>query len=248
MGYAPDQLVGRSLGEFTDLKGTPRPGVVVELSVTCQDGSARWAEMSTAALPDGSDGAALVCVLRDITDRKRLEKDLHHLATTDGLTGALNRRHFVELGQRELAQAVRRFCPVTLLLLDVDHFKQINDRHGHRVGDEVLRQVVQAGRRSLRAEDAFGRVGGDEFAVLLPATASPQAVQIAERLRRTYEALAVPLPEGGTVRFTVSIGVAQWRPEQATIEDMIHRADCALYEAKRGGRNCVRTDDACSGA
>lgn len=245
-GHTPDQLVGHSLTEVTDLRASPQPDTVFELAVRCQDGTVRWAEMSTAALPaDSGDGAVLICVLRDITERKRLEANLHQMATTDELTGAFNRRFFVQLCERELVEAARRFSPTSLLMMDIDHFKRINDRFGHAAGDEVLRQVVLTGRQILRAEDSFARLGGDEFAVLLPGTTVPQAVRVAERLRLAYEGLTVHSGEERAIRFTVSFGVAQWQPEYTSVEDLLHRADCALYAAKRAGRNCVQTDASC---
>ena len=246
-GRTPDELVGRALTEMTDLSAVPQPNTVIELTVRCQDGSARWAEMSTAALPaDSGDGAVLVCVLRDITERKRLEADLQQMATTDELTGAFNRRFFVQLCEREIAEAVRRSSPTSLLMMDVDHFKRINDRFGHATGDEVLRQMVLAGRQILRAEDSFARIGGDEFAVLLPGTTANQAVRVAERLRVAYENLTLQVADAPALRLTVSFGVAQWRPELAKVENLLHRADCALYAAKRAGRNRVETDDSCA--
>ncbi|MEW8978313.1 MAG: diguanylate cyclase [Symbiobacterium sp.] len=242
-GYQPDELVGRSLTEVTSLKGPPRPDTVVELQVRCKDGTERWAEMTTAALPAETGAeAVLVCVLRDTTDRKRLELNLEQLATVDGLTGAFNRRFFVQLCEREIAEAPRRCRPVALVMLDVDHFKRINDQYGHSAGDEVLRQVVRTGRQVLRAEDAFGRVGGDEFAVLLPGTTAEQAVRVAERLRAAYAETEVTPDAGVRIRFTASFGVAQWRPEWRTADDLLLRADRALYAAKRAGRNCVCTD------
>jgi len=247
LGYTPDELTGRPLSDVTPIQGCPLPGTVVEMTLLRKDGSPRWAEVSTAALPeDAGDGAVRVCVFRDVSERKRLESDLKQLATTDGLTGAYNRRFFVELCHQELLQAGRRFRPTSLLLMDIDHFKRINDRFGHSAGDDVLRQVVEIGRKALRSEDVIGRIGGDEFAVLLPSTTLEQAAKVAERLRSTYERLEVPSPSGN-VRFTVSCGVAEWKPHFRTVEELLQRADCALYQAKNEGRNCIRTDEACIG-
>lgn len=241
LGYHPDDLIGRSIAEFSSQAAELHAGTIVEMPLTCADGTARWAEMSVAMLPDeGGQGADMVCVIRDVTDWKRLQENLRHLASTDGLTGALNRRHFVELGAHEIAKAVPRPCPTSLLLMDIDHFKQVNDRFGHPVGDEVLRQGVEACRRTLRSEDAVGRVGGDEFAVLLPSTAAADAVRVAERLRRIYEQLTVSTPEGERVSVTVSIGVAHCDAGGMNMDELMRRADAALYHAKRSGRNCVR--------
>lgn len=245
LGYTPDHLTGRPLSEITPMEGCPVPGTVVELTIRCHDGSTRWVEVSTAALPeDAGDGAVRVCVFRDISERKRLESDLKQMATTDGLTGAYNRRFFVEICHQEILRAERRLRPIAIVLMDIDHFKRVNDRFGHTAGDEVLRQLVETGRKTLRSEDVLGRLGGDEFAVLLPGTTLEQAARVAERLRSTYEQLKVPA-RSGTVRFTVSCGVAEWQPHFQTVEDLLQRADCALYKAKNAGRNCVRTDEGC---
>jgi len=248
MGYRPDQLIGRSIAEFSSQAAEFHHGTVVEMPLACADGSVRWAEMSIGPVPAGAgQDADLVCVIRDITDWKRLQENLRHLAAADGLTGAVNRRHFVELGTCEIAKAVPRPCPTSLLLMDIDHFKQINDRYGHLVGDEVLKQGVEACRRTLRSEDALGRVGGDEFAVLLPGTSAADAVRVAERLRRIYASLVISTPEGERVGVTISIGVAHCQAGEISMEELLRRADCALYEAKRTGRNCVRSCEEVAG-
>nr|PZN69476.1 MAG: hypothetical protein DIU55_12920 [Bacillota bacterium] len=247
LGCAPEELTGRLLSAITGCDALPRPGTVVELTVRRPDGSTRWVEVSTGALPAGGlDGAVLVCVFRDITERKQLEDDLKQAATTDELTGAHNRRFFVQICEQELLRAGRRSRPTSLVLMDVDHFKRINDRYGHAAGDEVLRRVVEAGRRTLRSEDVIGRIGGDEFAVLLPSTTLEQAVRVAERLRATCEQLAVET-RSGTIRFTMSCGVVEWKPHYGSVEGLLQRADSALYAAKNAGRNCVRTDEASPG-
>lgn len=158
-------------------------------------------------------------------------------ANRDFLTGAWSRRAFFEFAERELLRVRRTGRALSLLLFDVDHFKRINDTHGHAVGDRVLQEIVQRAEKEIRGMDCIARVGGEEFAVLLPETDAAAAIIIAERLRTT---LAAP-PEPEQVRLvacTVSIGVAV-RTGQESVADMMRRADIALYEAKSGGRNQV---------
>ncbi|MBU6494742.1 MAG: GGDEF domain-containing protein, partial [Burkholderiales bacterium] len=132
--------------------------------------------------------------------------------------------------------------PLSLVMLDADHFKRINDTAGHTAGDEVLQQIVREAKRTLRAADLIGRLGGEEFALLLPATTRQEAAAIAERLRVAIEQL--PIETGGQVlHATVSLGVAALGETQAELDDLLAAADRALYEAKRAGRNCVRVED-----
>jgi diguanylate cyclase (GGDEF)-like protein len=163
---------------------------------------------------------------------------LSWFATTDPLTGVPNRRSFYDLGEHEMVRAQRYFRPFTVLMMDIDHFKSVNDRHGHAVGDQVLTSVVNLCLAQLRQSDLMGRLGGEEFAFVLPETDSEAARAIAERLRaciarREFEGLE------GALQVTVSIGVAQLGPEMHSLELLIARADEALYQAKARGRNRV---------
>jgi diguanylate cyclase (GGDEF)-like protein len=174
---------------------------------------------------------------REIARRRALEAELRQLASTDALTGAHNRRSFFELCDRELQRARRYGRPLALLMLDVDHFKRINDAHGHGVGDEVLKRLVGVCVKNLRPQDIVGRLGGEEFAVAMPESPAEAAERAAERLRRSLSQVEVPADKG-SVHFTVSIGVADWPPDRC-LEDTLERADKAMYAAKRGGRNRV---------
>lgn len=158
-------------------------------------------------------------------------------ANRDFLTGAWSRRAFFELAERELVRVRRTGRALSLLLFDVDHFKQINDTHGHAIGDRVLQEIVQRAEKEIRGMDCIARVGGEEFAVLLPETDAAAAMIIAERLRLTLAAA----PEAAQIRLvpcTVSIGMAV-RTEQESVADLMRRADTALYQAKAGGRNRI---------
>jgi diguanylate cyclase (GGDEF)-like protein len=178
--------------------------------------------------------AALWMVIAGITgfaitelsrERERLEAKLGHLARTDALTSLPNRRAWDEELARELARAERNGEPLCVALLDLDHFKAFNDRHGHQAGDEHLKATALEWRARLRAADLITRYGGEEFAVILPATVADRAVEIVERLRAS-----VPLDE------TVSSGIAEWDRSESGAE-LVARADQALYEAKRAGRD-----------
>jgi diguanylate cyclase (GGDEF)-like protein len=159
-----------------------------------------------------------------------------HAADHDHLTGARSRRAFFDLATREQARALRRQTPLSLLLFDVDHFKRINDTHGHAAGDRVLVDIVERTGAVVRSIDTVGRLGGEEFAVLLPDTGADTALVVAERLRQGLERA---FDHGGVaVGYTVSIGSATLLAGE-TIEAMLSRADAALYAAKAGGRNAV---------
>jgi diguanylate cyclase (GGDEF)-like protein len=168
-----------------------------------------------------------------------LQRELEQEAHTDALTGCVSRRHFMELARLELARARRYEEEVSLLMLDLDHFKAINDRHGHLGGDLALQELVQVCRAALRGEDTIGRLGGEEFAILLPETGRGKALEVAERLRVGLAAAEVLMDGAAAIRFTTSIGVATLTKQDAGVGTLLDRADHALYEAKRTGRNRV---------
>ncbi len=162
------------------------------------------------------------------------------LATHDDLTGVPNRRHFMAVAQREWERARRYGNDAALLLIDADHFKLVNDHHGHLCGDALLRQIALAAAGSLRQPDVLARFGGAELVVFLPQTDPLGALDVAERIRLQVQALRIPW-QGLELCTTVSIGVAPLRLELPTLDWMIHEADTALGAAKADGRNCVRT-------
>ncbi|HEV7915106.1 MAG TPA: GGDEF domain-containing protein [Albitalea sp.] len=179
-------------------------------------------------------------VLRLVFELDRTRARLTVLATHDDLTGVHNRRHFLEVVQREWDRARRYQTPAALLLIDADHFKRVNDSHGHLCGDELLRCIAQAVGEQLRQADVLARFGGEELIVFLPHTDPLGALDVAERIRERVQALQVPWQDL-KVGTTVSIGVAPLRAELPSLDWMIHEADTALYAAKSDGRNCVRT-------
>jgi diguanylate cyclase (GGDEF)-like protein/PAS domain S-box-containing protein len=207
-----------------------------------KDGSMFWGNTVATALPDRDGNAAgYVLVTRDLTDRKHLEDRLLTLASTDPLTDALNRRAGEEMlgtAHRAWRQNGRTF---SVLMIDCDHFKHVNDIWGHDVGDKVLVALVAIFRENLRGGDIAIRWGGEEFLLVLAETGRDPALAIAERLRRTIEDRAIDRG-GGTIRITVSIGVAEVRESDMHADDVVRRADRSLYLAKNGGRNRVVSD------
>lgn len=171
-------------------------------------------------------------------ENARLYTEVERLATVDELTGIANRRRLFEMGQREFEYARRYDIPLAAILLDIDHFKKINDTYGHKSGDRVLEGIAALIKRSVREVDVFGRYGGEEFVLLLPQTNREAALEVAERLRSRVEALRFET-DRGVLQVTISLGVAMSRPELASLAVLIDRADQAMYAAKQAGRNRV---------
>jgi diguanylate cyclase (GGDEF)-like protein/PAS domain S-box-containing protein len=203
-------------------------------------GETRWLRIASDPTQHGDWGSVWSGVVSDITERKQLELELEHQARFDMLTGLSNRRYFFELAEKEMARARRHNETFAMLMLDADHFKQVNDTCGHDVGDTVLRKLGEVCTGVLRGNDIMGRMGGEEFAILLPETTLEQALETAERLRQAVADAAVQLADGKALRFTVSAGVASLRPEDENVDAILKRADAALYAAKHAGRNRVR--------
>lgn len=194
-----------------------------------------------AALNDGDHltlGESVLKFISHSSVEAHYHEEIYQLATHDALTEMYNRRHFIETVDREIARAMRHQRPLTMCIIDVDLFKPINDRYGHISGDNVLKQIAGLVRRHVRNDDAAARIGGEEFAVLLPECNAEAAYGFAERLR---EAVAGVLfrPGGEPQSITVSIGIAALTPDRDTCGRMMAAADAALYRAKSEGRNRV---------
>jgi len=185
-------------------------------------------------------GAALAVQSMVAYENACLFTQVRQLATVDGLTGLNNRRQFFDLATERLAGARAHGRPLAAIMLDIDHFKQINDDHGHQVGDEVLREVSARLRRHLRDTDILGRYGGEEFAIVV-SDRDPAAV--AERLRSCVAGASVETA-AGPLWVTTSAGVSDLRADDTGLEDLLVRADAALYRAKQAGRNRVQLDGA----
>jgi diguanylate cyclase (GGDEF)-like protein len=170
---------------------------------------------------------------------KRSNQLLLELSNTDPLTGIFNRRYFMEALEKEFQRAHRKHAPLTLAIMDIDHFKRINDKYGHPQGDQVLISLAAVIQGQLRRYDIIARYGGEEFILLLPETSPDEGIAVVERLRTTVENMRFPTPLE-ELRLTVCLGVSVYPAEQvASVYDLIHEADTALYRAKAGGRNRV---------
>jgi diguanylate cyclase (GGDEF)-like protein/PAS domain S-box-containing protein len=250
-GWLAADVQGRSMSLFFPPDDPERPRIDLLLaearrigSVETEgwrlkrDGSRLWANSVITALPDEAGIVrAFVVVSRDITERKRLEDNMKLLATVDPLTGAYNRRQGDAFLAAEFARRARDGRPFAVLILDIDHFKAVNDRYGHPAGDAVLQALVQASRNVLRTIDIVVRWGGEEFLMVLPDTDAAAAMLAAERVRATLATTEVAASGAATIRFTVSIGVAMTADDGPA--EMLRRADIALYAAKTDGRNQV---------
>ncbi len=174
----------------------------------------------------------------EVEKRKRTEALLEKQAATDHLTGILNRSRMSELLEEEWERVGRYAESFSLIMIDLDHFKTINDQYGHQTGDKALIEVTHRVKRELRGIDAFSRWGGEEFLILLPRTGLQGALEVAERCRAAL--LDEPVDEIGVI--TASFGVVEYQAEDGTLQHLMQRADAALYEAKRAGRDCIRSD------
>jgi len=173
----------------------------------------------------------------NILNLQAATQKLEHLARTDSLTGAFNHRYLLETGSKEVRRSKRYFRTVSVLMIDIDHFKSVNDTYGHGIGDDALKKTVEVLNGELRAEDTLGRLGGEEFAVILPETGKAGANQVAERLRLAVSEIVIKTPTD-LLSFTVSIGVAEGANED-DFQEILKRADDAMYQAKDQGRNQV---------
>lgn len=265
-GYSLDMAQGRKPGDLLQGPETDpqtvaymRDCLARQESFTCEvlnysrDGSPYW--MRISCQPDFDAEGELYgynAIQTDVTQakqirmdleaeieaRNRLEKQLRYLASHDELSGLPNRRYFMQCANEEIARARRYHRPLSLLIIDLDHFKAINDQYGHAVGDQVIQAFAEQCRNLVRESDTPARVGGEEFAVLLPETDHDHALQAAERLR-SLVAQQSTKTEAGAITLTVSIGVATYRDGSDSVESLLREADEHLYKAKQHGRNQV---------
>jgi len=229
---------------------------IIPVCVARRDGGTLAVQIRVTPLPGPKGQREYMIEARDITahngavaalrhmnetlERQVAERtaELKHLAVTDALTGIANRRHFMDIAAVEVERVRRHHHPLAMMMLDIDHFKRVNDTWGHPVGDEVIKATAAACSRAVRAVDVAGRLGGEEFAIILPDTDLQAALAAAERLRQDVAAIRIPVG-ADTVAFTASIGVAECTVADATATMLLSRADQALYEAKHSGRDRV---------
>jgi len=183
----------------------------------------------------------LIARTRTHVELKRAKEKLIRMSITDELTGLVNRRYFMGRLLHEYERAKRYESVFTVLMIDLDYFKRVNDTYGHQAGDTVLRTISDTMRLSLRLSDIIGRIGGEEFAVLLPETELSSAMIIGDRLRNRVESLEIPHRESG-IKITISIGASPSSGDDMSIDDVLQRSDSALYRAKENGRNRIYSE------
>lgn len=245
-------LIDHNLGEFSGLDllqeavqaGCQAPIIIVTGQSDREiDQVASMAGAMDYLVKGQMDGQLLERSIRYALERNRLVKKIRELAVRDELTGLHNRRELLRFLGYEVMKSQRYSRPLSLLMMDVDHFKEINDRFGHRTGDEVLQQVAQALLNNTRGCDLPVRYGGDEFIVVLPETSANQAWCVAERLRKKVEAQSFQVISENNmskkIEITISTGVAEYPGDAASVDTLIDLADQALYQAKRLGCNQV---------
>ena len=251
MGYRAEEVIGESPrllhGPNTDrqtryrirkaiLHGKP---IRTELLKYGKDGQARWLDMNIVPLQDDSGEIKyFASIERDLTRYKKMERQLANMALFDSLTGALSRAAYLQHAEKEFKRSKRYNRPLSTIMIDIDHFKKINDQYGHAAGDHVLQIFVEAIEEEIRGPDAIGRIGGEEFALLMPDTPLKSAAHLAERVRQRitkYPYIAGKM----LIEVTASLGVAVMEEEDANYKAMLQRADEALYTAKHSGRNRV---------
>jgi diguanylate cyclase (GGDEF)-like protein/PAS domain S-box-containing protein len=261
LGWRPDELIGKPPAAIIVAESLPvmqaahafnqahpaenRP---VTLQMRKKDGTTAWMEVSARIVFDPVTGKETETVLgiRDVSLRKALEEQLSLLALTDGLTGLANRRAFDENLDREWLRTLREGSQMSLVILDLDHFKHFNDTYGHQVGDDCLRAVADAVRSTIGATDVACRYGGEEIAIILPAADSAAAVRTAEAVRVAIEELDLPHdrnPAGSrvTASFGVATALSRHGGTMRMPEALLLAADNALYKAKHNGRNRIAT-------
>lgn len=205
-----------------------------EIKQPCAEGSSVWIEYNVKYRFNENGEIEAVGVSRNIEERKRKEQEIHYFSTHDYLTAAYNRAYFFQRSNEEIKRADCYPQQLSMMFLDLDYFKQINDRYGHVVGDEVLKNISGSISSRLREEDVFARYGGEEFVVLMPGVPLASACITAEKIRNAVENESMAL----MIKMTISIGVTEREPNEA-LDDWLKRTDSAMYQAKANGRNCV---------
>ncbi len=252
-----EDMIGKNISDFIPadvaemkleaIKSVIKTGQtkVIEYQMPVPSGKKLWFEgrivlMGTAQEEKGK----VICVTTEITERMEMYQKIESLSVMDPTLNCFNRRKFLELAEQEIARASRYHHPLSLLILDTDHFKEINDSYGHLQGDKVLKQIVDVCAKTIRSSDILGRYGGDEFVIMFPETSMRGAVEIAERLRHQLEQITIPFNKE-TMKITMSGGLAcleSMGNNNVKLKDFFEEADKALYQAKADGRNRINTN------
>ena len=253
LGYSCDEVVGQNpkvlQGPDTDdttrenIREAMASGERIRTQILnyTKDGHPLWMDINIVPIfNEQGQLAYFAAIERDLTEHKMLQSRLEILASTDALTGLPNRQAFTGKANKEFSRSNRYSRPLSLVMIDVDHFKSINDQYGHAAGDHVLTNVGRILGDGLRDSDVLARIGGEEFVLLLPDTPMINAEYVAERMRLGLEATAIKYQDQ-ELNITASFGVAAISPKDETLEQMLARADQAMYEAKNKGRNRVKT-------
>ncbi|MBI5007059.1 MAG: PAS domain S-box protein [Nitrosomonadales bacterium] len=255
LGFGKEEVLGKNqhlIFHHHRRDGTPYPSEECPIFQTLRDGVRRAVEdtfirkngelfpvqLTVTPMHENGRIVGVEAVFQDIAQRKEMEQELIRLATTDPLTGMANRRHFIEQLESELAQVTRFGQPAAFLMIDIDHFKSVNDSHGHAAGDLVLKHFTSLALQRLRRVDLIGRLGGEEFGILLRGSDAEGAKLFAERFRN-HVAGAPALCGDVYIPFTISIGIAMFDEREMSADSVMARADMALYRAKSHGRNRV---------
>lgn len=254
LGHDAESVVGTSFRDYvfeedvpicesflTDVISSGLPKSGVEFRIRDVGGKLSWYTSSAVPFRDSSGLiAGFYGIGRDIQEQRRLRDELKQQATTDELTGICNRRHFIQLAANEIRRAIRLGKALSIALIDIDHFKSINDTHGHSAGDQALVFFARQFQENIREIDILARFGGDEFVLLLPETSTDQSIVILERLRENLATTTLLLSSGAILHLTVSAGVTLMDHDSGDVFDaLINRADQALYRAKAAGRDCI---------
>jgi diguanylate cyclase (GGDEF)-like protein/PAS domain S-box-containing protein len=253
LGYTYEEVVGQNpkvlQGPDTDddtrekIRAAMAGGERIRTQILnyTKDGQPVWMDINIVPIfNEQGQLAYFAAIERDLTEHKMMQSRLEILASTDALTGLPNRQAIMNKATKEFSRAKRYDRALALVMIDVDHFKSINDQYGHATGDHVLTNVGHILGETLRDSDILARIGGEEFVLLLPDTPKVNAENVAERMRTRLANTAIK-HETLELSITASFGVAAICPEDDTLEQMLARADLAMYEAKHSGRNQVKT-------
>ena len=252
IGYRPEVMIGTALAYYYKYPEARQKivqaitegggkAIRVEAELRHKDGSSIWISTNAFVRFD-SDGkpAYIEGVARDISNRKHMEEQLLALSRIDVLTDTFNRRYYMDKSEGVIELMRRYQRPASMMMMDLDHFKNINDKYGHHVGDMALIAFASVCRKEIREADILGRLGGEEFALMLPETSLQSASVLAERIREATAEISIPF-DGNFISFTVSIGLVELGKDDLTLDSVIRRADLAMYQAKEKGRNQVVT-------